>query len=176
MYIYKISIFIQYDLYIFSVYKNEINEEQRCCRCVEIRVGIFLLGLWSITVTIAYYIGFEMILEKDSRVKYPKPVLYFLALLGFIGGSFGIFASIFNSILISKMFLIWAVIRFFACFAEGILYAAAGYSLYIMFFIDFVIWGYWIIVINQFIQLLQSKKLFPLRGLNVNNYYQSTSS
>lgn len=152
--------------------------ELKCCRCLEIRVGIFLLGLWSIIVTVGYYIGFVMEWDKSpssSLPDYPTPILYVMAALGFIGGSFGIFASIFKSIPFSKVFFVWTVIHFFSQFAEGIIYAAAGYSLYILFFIDFVIWGYFIIVVNQYIQYLKSQNLYPRRLMVNNRNYQSTS-
>eukprot|EP00483_Globobulimina_turgida_P011043 UN11064 len=121
-------------------------ERSKCCRCLEIRAGIFMLGLWSILITIGYYIGFLLLWGSSSHshrhilVHYPLFILYGLSALGFIGGSFGILAAIFQSVALSKVFFLWAVIRFFCQFIEGILYAAAGYSLYILFFIDFVPW------------------------------------
>eukprot|EP00483_Globobulimina_turgida_P012172 UN12194 len=119
-------------------------EKLKCCRCLEIRVGIFILGLWSIFITIGYYIGFLLLWGSHSHqhpiVHYPILVLYGMAGIGFFGGSFGIFAAIFQSVTFAKIFFTWAIIRFFSQFIEGIIYAAAGYSLYILFFIDFVLW------------------------------------
>lgn len=102
-----------------------------------------------------------------------------MAALGFIGGSIGMFASIFQSIPLSKLFFVWTVIHFFSQFAEGIIYAAAGYTLYILFFIDFVLWGYFCLVVNQYIDFLKDKKTKYPRRLMVNrgitnNDYQST--
>eukprot|EP00484_Ammonia_sp_Unknown_P028421 CAMPEP_0197033304 /NCGR_PEP_ID=MMETSP1384-20130603/11752_1 /TAXON_ID=29189 /ORGANISM="Ammonia sp." /LENGTH=205 /DNA_ID=CAMNT_0042463093 /DNA_START=40 /DNA_END=657 /DNA_ORIENTATION=- len=152
------------------------REKKRCCKCMEIRVGIFALGLWSILVTNGYYIGFLMMWCKNatsSTLHYPVPVLYALAGLGFIGGSVGIFASILQSLLFVKVFFAWAILHFFGQFIEGILYAAAGYNLYIIFFIDFVLWGYFIIVINTYMELLKQHN--NERRLMINNqvYYQS---
>eukprot|EP01083_Nonionella_stella_P239481 838118_1 len=168
------------------------HNKLRCCRCFEVRVGMFVLGLWSIIATVGYYIGFSLLWYRDSGIPYPIPVLYLMAAIGFIGGSVGIITSIFESLRFCKGFFVWAVVHFFCQFAEGILYAkgrsvslkvhmhvigilnTAGYSCYILFFIDFILWGYFIIVINQYIQLLTSKKRHP-HGLMINTqHYQST--
>ena len=132
-----------------------------------------MLGLWSILITDVYYLGFVLIWrEPFYPIYYPLSVCLGMAGLGFLGGCCGMLSSIFQSLLFAKLFFFWAVIRFFSQFAEGIIYAAEGYKEYVVFFILFIIWGYYIIVVNQYIQILLKKKLNPRRLIPHN--YQST--
>lgn len=52
-----------------------------------------------------------------------------------------------------------AVIAFFCQFVEGIIFAAAGYSfMMVLFFIDFLLFGYFIIQIDKYCEFLREKQ------------------